>query len=165
MSISDLFEELHFMEVIQENPLQIRGKLLCRAPKILSQIASELKPLAADLSFHCICPTDITSIPLATALSLELEMPVFFLEMGKHLIRPGQTALLIDGSTSFSSRIQSTCKKLRSYNVQVFDALVLIEEGVKERKQCHKMGIELHSLWNTEDLQNSYSKIRSFAIS
>lgn len=167
MKTLDLIQELYIRDILREDPFEVEISALSFYPDMLSSLSEKIGELLTPLHFHFICPTDIASIPLATALSIASHVPMIpscYDTLG-NIAKQGQIALFLDASSSYLKRIQSAQKKLNALHIFVSHAIVLIEDASAEENPELDLGIQFHSLWNFKKIQNSYSKIHTSDIS
>jgi hypothetical protein len=167
MAKNFLIEQLFLSQSLKKDPIEIDPTYLSFRPNLLASIAKAFHPIISSLYCNFLYPVDNFSIPLATHLSLIYNIPLFISSAKNTFIQPGQTALLIDSSSSFKE-IQSCAKKLEDQGLFISDALVLLGSTQKENEIKQKEEITLHNLWDIKTLekdlntllhQNSYSKI------
>jgi uridine monophosphate synthetase len=170
--VNDLILDLHAIEAVKfgnfilksgiQSPIYIDLRVIISYPAILKKIAKLLSPLIAPLGFDLLCGVPYTALPIATALSLDKEIPMVMRrkeakEYGtKKLIEgiynKGQTCLLIEDVISSGTSILETAAPLQAEGLLIEDAVVVLdrEQGGKEHLQ--KKGIQLHSLMSIFDL-------------
>ncbi len=174
MSLNPLVEQLYLAKTLKETPLAIDPHYLSFRPDLLSSLAKAFEPMISSLHYDFLYPLELFSVPLATHLSLMYNIPLFLSLETEEFIQAGQTALLINASSSFSSELASTLEAFKNRDVFVSDTLTLLEPAPEWKKTTQNLGLTLHSLWDIKTLQNdlntllhqnSYSKIHSSAIS
>ena len=167
MSKNVLIEQLYLSQALKTDPLKIDPLYLSFRPDLLCSLAKAFQPLISSLYCDFLYPTDLFSVPLATHISLSYNIPLFLSTSKNAFIQPGQTALLLDTSSS-SLQFQSCIKELQDHGIFISDALVLLGKSLKGNPIKKKTGVTLHTLWDIKTLennlntllhQNSYSKI------
>jgi uridine monophosphate synthetase len=145
-----------------QSPIYVDMRLLVSYPHLMRKMASAFAKLAAPLDFDQLCGVPYAALPLATALSLERDLPMLFcrketkehgtkkLVEGKY--EKGQTCLLVEDVVTKGGSILETAASLKSQGLDVEDAIVVIdrEQGGKERLKDN--GIQLHALISMFDL-------------
>ena len=174
MTIDPLIEMLCLSESLQENPMRTHALFFSCHPLLLSSLAQAFESILSSLHFDFIYPSEAFSIPLATHLSFLYKVPLFLSTSMDIFMHSGQTALLLDASSSFSLRLQSAVDLFKKREIQVSDALILLEPTEEEKKISQNIPLTLHYLWDIKEVQtslktimhqNSYSKIQSSDIS
>ena len=153
-------------KTVRNSPIYIDAKLLISKPTALQLsaqiISDEIKTGQTKRKqqikiFNAIAGVPIGGLHIATALSLEINVPLLYVrptiadisENASHIegrYIPGQTAVLVDDLATGGSSLIGTASRLRDAGLLVNDAIVLIdrEQGAKEKLK--QIGIKLHSI-------------------
>jgi orotate phosphoribosyltransferase len=145
-----------------QSPIYLDLRVIISYPAVLKKISSALSKLIASLPFDLICGVPYTALPIATALSLDRNIPMIMrrkeakdygtkkLVEGK--FEKGQICLIIEDVVTSGASILETVAPLKIEGLQIEDAVVVVnrEQGGKERLK--ENGIELHSLISIFDL-------------
>jgi uridine monophosphate synthetase len=145
-----------------QSPIYIDLRVIISYPPLLKKISSALGTSIGSLSFDLICGVPLTALPIATALSLDYDIPMVMrrkeakdygtkkLLEGK--FEKGQTCLIIEDVITSGASILETADSLKREGLEIEDAIVILnrEQGGKEKLKEH--GIELHSLISVFDL-------------
>lgn len=144
------------------SPIYIDLRLIISYPHLLKRISAALWNLASRLSFDRVCGVPYTALPIATAISLQHEIPMVLRrkeakeygtkKMIEGVFHPKDTCLIIEDVITSGSSILETAASLEKEGMQIEDALVILnrEQGGKERLK--EKGIFLHPLISIFDL-------------
>ncbi len=169
MNIS-LLEQVYACEALQENPLRIDGGFLSLQGSLLSLLAKAFDSHITSSFCDFLYPSCIYAVPLATHLSYLYDIPLFIEGSSPLFIRPGQTALLVDVSSSFAHAV--SC--LKSLNISPSAIFLLLEPSSNDSLFFKNESITAHYLWERESVtkaiqnfihENSYPKIHTSDIS
>ena len=144
------------------SPIYIDVRLIISYPKLMKKMSALLNKLVSSITFEVICPIPYAALPIATALSLEGEHPMLMCrkeskehgtkKMIEGKFEKGQICLLIEDVITSGASILETTAVLRKSDLEINDAVVILdrEQGGKER--LRENGIVLHSLISIFDL-------------
>ncbi len=145
-----------------QSPIYLDLRVIISYPAILKKISNALCTFMTPLSCDLICGVPYTALPIATAVSLERNIPMVMRRKEakdygtKKLIEghfeKGQTCLIIEDVVTSGASILETVEPLKAEGLEIEDAVVVLnrEQGGKERLK--ENGIELHSLISIFDL-------------
>jgi uridine monophosphate synthetase len=142
------------------SPIYLDLRLIISYPNLLRRISQALWPLAARLSFDRLCGVPYTALPIATALSLEHEIPMLLRrkevkEYGtkksiEGVFKPQERCLIIEDVVTSGSSIIETASALEKEGLVVEDALVVISR--EQGSRLKERGLFLHPLLTIFDL-------------
>lgn len=164
--IKSLILDLYAIEAIKfgsftlksgiQSPIYIDLRLVISYPLLMKKLSTALNKLVAPLAFDILCGVPYAALPFATALSLEGNHPMVMCrkEMKdygtKKLIEgkfeKGQTCLLIEDVVTSGSSIMETAASLRKQDLEIKDAIVILDREQGGRAKLKENSIELHPL-------------------
>ncbi len=138
------------------SPVYVDLRNLISYPEILDKVTDELLKLTSPLEFDCICGVPYTAIPLATLLSQKTKKPMLLRrkEVKTHGMRKtiegvfekGQKCLVVEDIVTSGLSLLETIKALEDVDLQVSDAITLIDREQGGKAYLLKQGYHLHSL-------------------
>ena len=170
--IKSLILELYAIEAIQfgsftlksgiQSPIYIDLRLAISYPPLMKKLSAALDKFVAPLSFDILCPVPYAALPFATALSLEGNHPMIMSRKEvkdygtKKLIEgkfeKGQTCLIIEDVVTAGNSIMETVASLRKQDLEINDAVVLLDREQGGKEKLKENSIELHALISIFDL-------------
>ncbi len=145
-----------------QSPIYFDLRLIISYPQLLKKISKELESLMKDLSFDLICGVPYTAMPIATSLSLDLNVPMLMRRKEakdygtKKLIEgvytKGQSCLIVEDVITSGASILETIAPLENEGLIVEDVVVVLnrEQGGVERVK--EKGVFVHALISVFDL-------------
>jgi orotate phosphoribosyltransferase len=110
--------------------------------------------------FDLVAGVPLGGLHLATAYSLETDVPMVYLHPGREEIvvegvyEPGQTVLIMDDLVTGGGSIAETAEKLREAGLLVRDAFVLVDRQQGARERLRAEGINLRAALNLQVILN-----------
>ena len=171
------FGEFSLGRTVRNSPVYINPKLVISRPEELArvvQVMDEELRLGMSLRnphvqrFDLIAGVPIGGLHIATALSLQMRVPLVYVRPPSPLddpgsaqrvqiegaYRPGQTALIVDDLAAGGGSLVDTVTRLRSAGVMVRDAMVLVDRQQGAARRLEGLGVRLHSALTLEALLN-----------
>lgn len=144
------------------SPIYLDLRLIVSFPDLLKKVAHAIWEKISLLSFDLICGVPYTALPIATAISLEHNIPMILRRkeakdygrkrMIEGVFERGQTCLVVeDLVTSGSSVIETICP-LSEEGIRVADAVVLIDREQGGRARLEKSGCALHAVFTLSEI-------------
>jgi uridine monophosphate synthetase len=144
------------------SPIYIDLRLIISYPALLKRISTALWTLSERLSFDLLCGVPYTALPIATAISLEHDLPMVLRrkeakDYGTKKIIEGvfktkDVCLIIEDVVTSGTSILETARALEKEGLIVEDALVILNREQGGKEHLKNKGIFLHSLISIFDL-------------
>jgi uridine monophosphate synthetase len=145
-----------------QSPIYIDMRLMISFPPLMKKFSAAINKLIAPLSFDVLCGVPYAALPITTAVSLEGNHPMIMCRKEtkdygtKKLIEgkfeTGQTCLLIEDVITFGTSIIETAASLRKQDLEINDAIVMLDRQQGGKTKLKENGIELHPLLSIFDL-------------
>lgn len=146
----------------RQSPFYLDLRLLISHPNALRLAAKLLARVATGLRFDRLAGIPYAGLPLAVALSLEMERPMIFArkeaksygtkQMVEGEFRAGERALVIDDViTSGTAKIEALAP-LREAGLVIEDVVVIVRREVSGVARLAQEGIRLHAVLAVEEL-------------
>lgn len=130
-------------------------------PQLLAQIAIELEKLIPP-GTEVLAGLELGGVPVATALSLQSNIPVAFVrkeakkygtcKLAEGLDIKGKRVCIIEDVVTTGGQVLLSAKDLKDAGAIVEDVLIVIERDMKGRENLEREGLKLHSLFKMEEL-------------
>lgn len=144
------------------SPIYIDLRLIISFPDLLKTIADSLSAHAKSLQPARLCGVPYTALPIATAMSLDLNIPMVMRRKEQKnygtknkiegLFHPNETCVVIEDVVTTGSSILETVNDLREANLQIKHVIAVLdrEQGGKEMLLEH--GLNLIPLIKLSDI-------------
>lgn len=137
------------------SPIYLDLRLLASYPQAMRQAAAVYRPILAGLAFDLLAATPLAGLPIGTAVSLEMNLPLIYPRgsaksygTGKRVEgrwEKGQTAVVIDDLITSGDSLLGGIEALEAAGLQVRNAVVLIDREQGGRETLQSRGYQLHS--------------------
>lgn len=144
------------------SPIYIDLRLLASYPDVLRQAARAYRHLLNTLTFDLLAATPLAGLPIGTALSLDMNLPLIYPRQsakghgtGKQIEgkwEQGQTAVVIDDLITSGDSLLQGVVVLEAAGLTVSDAVVLIDREQGGRQTLRSQGYNLHSALTLSNL-------------
>lgn len=145
-----------------QSPIYIDLRVLVSYPSVLKMIAQEMAEIAKKLTYNRLCGIPYAALPIATALSLELNQPLIYprketKEYGtkrkiEGVFKEGHTVLVIDDLINDGGSKFETIQPLEEAGLKVKDVLVLVDRERGGLEALKEKGYALHSVVKITEL-------------
>lgn len=138
----------------RKSPIYIDLRLLASFPEALRMVAKVYRPLLEGLSYDLIAATPLAGLPIGTAISLEMDIPLVYprgssksygtgkLIEGKW--SAGQKAILVDDLITSGDSLLKAIRTLEGAGLRVVDTIVLIDRQQGGREMLAELGYNFH---------------------
>ena len=155
------------------SPIYIDLRLIVSYPELLKQVATLMWEKVGTQKFQCVCGVPYTALPIATALSLHLHLPMVMRrkeakEYGTKKIiegvfEKGQNCLLIEDLITSGASVFETIEPLEQEGLKVSDVVVLLDREQGGKKRIEEKGYCLHAVLKMSDLLSSLEEEKLIA--
>lgn len=164
--LKELAIALHRIEAIQfgefqlksgeKAPIYIDVRMIISHPCLLREIAKWMWEQVASLHFECVCGVPYTAIPIATAISLEHNIPMVMRrkEVKSYGLKKvieghfakGDNCLVVEDLVTTGTSVLETIAPLEEVGLKVTDILILIDREQGGKENLKAKGYCLHSV-------------------
>ncbi|MGK0290970.1 MAG: uridine monophosphate synthetase [bacterium] len=156
-----------------QSPIYIDLRIIISAPELLRDIAKAMIQMSKELNYERIAGIPYTALPIATAYSLESNVPMIYCrkEVKKYgtgkqiegIWEAGQQVLVIDDLITNGESKMETFEPFEQAGLKVKDVVVLIdrEQGGKERLE--KQGYNLYSLISVYEILDRMKELNKIS--
>ena len=167
---SDLYEigALKFGEFTFKSgivsPMYLDLRLFISYPKVLKKVTTLYAEILADLQYDRLAGVAYAALPIAGAISLELEQPWIFVRkeglkkeygLQKALegeYNKGETVVMIEDLCTRATSLMEAIPAIERHGLVVKDAVVLLDYGKGGDKILAEAGYTLHAFMTTREL-------------
>lgn len=144
------------------SPIYIDLRVIISDPKLLKEIGAAIWQEIETLPCDCLCGVPYTALPIATAISLEHDIPMVMRRKEakdygtKRLIegifKEGQRCVVIEDLVTSGSSVLETIQPLEDVGLTVTDVAVLIDREQGGRQKLSEKGYALHYVFTLPQL-------------
>jgi orotate phosphoribosyltransferase len=139
------------------SPIYIDLRLVVSYPKLLEEIAKKMWEKVKDAKFDRVCGVPYTALPIATALSLQQNLPMVMRrkeaknygtkKIIEGALEEGQNCLIIEDLVTSGMSVFETIEPLEESGLKVTDIVVLLDREQGGKRRIEEKGYRLHSLF------------------
>ena len=133
------------------------------APRLLTEIAGHLSKLIPE-GTEVLAGLEMGGIPIATAMSIQTNMPVVFVrkkakeygtcKLAEGIDMNGKRVCIIEDVVTTGGQIILSANDLKQFGAQIEYVICVIERDERCRNNLKREGLELLSLFRMEELQS-----------
>ncbi len=161
-----------------ESPIYLDLRRMVSFPKLLVNIAEALHSQMRDFSFDFICGVPYTALPIATAISIQHNLPMLLMrkerkkygtgQLLEGVFEKGQRCFLIEDVVTSGASLIETAASIREEGLVVEEGIVLVDRCQGGISALKNKGLRVHpilSLLQITDVLEEERKIESSTAS
>ncbi len=146
------------------SPMYLDLRLFISYPKVMKQVVKLYAEMLKDLQYDRLAGVAYAALPIAGAISLELDQPWIFLrkeglakDYGLHKslegeYNEGETIVMIEDLCTRATSLMEAIPAMERHGLVVKDAVVLLDYGKGGGKVLEDAGYKLHAFMTTREL-------------
>ena len=145
-----------------ESPFYVDLRPLASDPKILKKLSNYLLELISIEDFDIICGVPYAALPMATAMSLESELPLIIKrkeaktygtkKLIEGIFSKGQNCLLVEDVITSGKSLLETIPEIENEGISVSDIVVVLDREQGGKEMLEEKGFKVHSLFNITEV-------------
>lgn len=146
------------------SPIYIDLRITISDPRLLASIAEAMRDLVKDRPFDLVCGVPYTALPIATAISLQHNIPMVLRRKEKKeygtgkliegIFQKGQRCLIIEDVITSGKSIFETIEPLQQEGLVVEDIVVLVDREQGGARLLSDKGYHLHAVCTITSIVN-----------
>lgn len=150
------------------SPIYIDLRVIISYPEILKMVAGAMWEKVAQLQFNLVCGVPYTALPIATAISLEHNIPMIMRRKEvkdygtkkaiEGYFTPKQKVLVVEDLVTSGSSVFETIEPLEKEGLKVNDVIVLIDREQGGKKHLSEKGYNLHAVFTITEMIETLQK-------
>jgi orotate phosphoribosyltransferase len=146
------------------SPMYLDLRLLISYPKIFKKVIKLYVELLADLKYDRLAGVAYAALPIAGAISLEIERPWIFMRkeglQKEHGLKKavegeyksGETVVMIEDLVTKATSLLQAITAMKSHSVVIKDAVVLLDYDMGGKNNLEAEGYNLHSFMTVREV-------------
>lgn len=147
-----------------KSPMYLDLRLFISYPKVLKQVVKLYATMLQDLQYDRLAGVAYAALPIAGAVSLELDQPWIFMRkeglkkeygLQKSLegeYKPGETVVMIEDLCTRATSLLEAIAAIEQHELVVKDAVVLLDYGKGGGDNLAAKGYRLHAFMTTREV-------------
>jgi orotate phosphoribosyltransferase len=147
------------------SPIYIDCRAIISYPPLLRSVAKALWDKVKHQKPSLLCGVPYTALPLATAISLEQNLPMLMCRKEtkdygtkkqiEGVFKSGQECLIVEDVVTTGGSVLQIAESLKKQGLQVKDIVVLVDRQQGGKEALMAAGFQLHSVFTLDELVNS----------
>lgn len=145
-----------------ESPFYVDLRPLVSEPKILKTLGKFLLELVPNTDYNLICGVPYAALPIATAMSLESQIPLIIKrkeaknygtkKLIEGIFQKGQNCLLVEDVITSGKSLLETIPEIENEGVSVSDIVVVLDRQQGGKEFLESKGYRVHTLFNISEV-------------
>ena len=145
-----------------ESPFYVDLRPLASDPKILKRLANYLLDMLPLDNFDLICGVPYAALPMATAMSLEIYLPLIIKrkeakeygtkKMIEGIFQKGQNCLLVEDVITSGKSLLETIPEIENEGISVSDIVVVLDRQQGGKEMLESKGYRVHTLFTISEV-------------
>lgn len=150
------------------SPVYIDLRVIVSYPEILKAVGEAMWEKVKDLKFDLLCGVPYTALPIATAISLEHNIPMIMRRKEvkdygtkkaiEGAFTVGQQVLVVEDLVTSGSSVFETIEPLELEGLKTSDVIVMLDREQGGKKHISEKGKNLHSVITMSELVDTLEK-------
>lgn len=152
-----------------ESPFYVDLRPLASDPKILKDLATHLLKILPSNDFDLLCGVPYAALPMATAMSLESNIPLIIKrkeaksygtkKLIEGIYKKNQNCLLIEDVITSGKSLLETIDEVESEGLKVSDIVVVLDREQGGKELLERKGYRVHSLFTITETVNILKEV------
>ena len=152
-----------------ESPFYVDLRPLASNPKILKNLATHLLKILPSNDFDLLCGVPYAALPMATAMSLESNIPLIIKrkeaksygtkKLIEGIYKKNQNCLLIEDVITSGKSLLETIDEVENEGLKVSDIVVVLDREQGGKELLERKGYRVHSLFTITETVNILKEV------